>query len=286
MPPVNLRDQVPLGSSSESMYPGYSPADHKYGKAAEEYGTFAAAARAQGVDIKHPDMEYQIGQARGTKRKTLEEIRGAKNVKHGGPGSHGAGEAPGKPQPLPTTPYALHLKSQAKGKTVTDETATNGENAYFVVDVNPTPVNLTELTTKSPKRSASPREPHEQERPKKAKKKHKGDLPQSTDSQGVGIEFEDISNEVDARLKEKEAKRKRKGEKKRKREPADSHTAPAESSVAVEVEPPIKKKSKKTKDNVLVDKSISKKRQGAEDEEGQREGKKKKRKKTNEPAEA
>ena len=268
------------------MYPGYSPADHAYGKAAEEYGTFAAAARAQGVDVKHPDIEYRIGQARGTKRKTLEEIRGAKNVKHGGPGSHGAGEAPGKPEPIPMTPYALHLKSQAKRKKATDETATNGENACFVVDVKPTPVNLTGLTTKSPKRSASPHESLQQEKPKKAKKKHKGDLPQSTDNQGLGVEFEDISQEVDARLKEKEAKRKRKGEKKRKREPADSLTAPAESSVAVEVEPPIKKKSKKTKDNVLVDKSISRKRQGTEDEEGQREGKKKKRKKTDEQAEA
>lgn len=265
------------------MYPGYSPADHEYGKAAEEYGNFAAAARAQGVDVKHPDMEYQIGQGRGTKRKTLEEIRGAKNVKHGGPGSHGAGEAPGKPEPIPMTPYALHLKSQAKGKNATHETATNGENACFVVDVNPTPVNLTGLTTKSPKRSAS-HESLQQEKLKKAKKKHKGDLPQFTDNQGVGVEFEDISQEVDARLKEKEAKRKRKGEKKRKREPADSLTAPAEASVAVEVEPTIKKKSKKTKDNVLADKTISKKRQGAEDEEGQREGKKKKRKKTNEQA--
>lgn len=302
------------------MYPGYSPADHEYGKAAEEYGAFAAAARAQGVDVKHPDLEYELGQARGIKRKTSEENRESTNVKHGGPGSRGAGEAPGGPEPKPMTPYALHLKNQAKGKNITDETATNGGNPYFVIDVDPTPVNLTGLPTQSPKRSASPEhleqekskakkkhkgnlpqttdhplefedvsspkrsaspEPPEQEKSKKAKKKHEGNLPQATDHR---VEFEDISQEVDARLKEKEAKRKRKEEKKRKREPADSTTAPAESSAAAEVEKP-KKKSRKSEGTVLVDRSPSKKRHNAEDGEGQEDSKKKKRKKSKEQVE-
>lgn len=279
VPPVNHLDQVPLGSSSVSMYPGYSPADHDYGKAAEEYGAFAAAARAQGVDVKHPDLDYEIGQGRGTKRKTLEGIRQATKVKHGGPGSRGAGEAPGGPKPKPTTPYALHLKNQANGKNTAEETVANGDNPFFVIDVDPTPVNLTEPTIKSPKRSASLADNVEQEKPKKLKKKHKGNLPQAADSQGV--EFEDISQEVDARLKEKEAKRKRKEEKKRKREPADALAAPAEPPVAAEIEQPRKKKSRKSEDNVLVDRSISKRRQSAEDDEVQGEGKKKKRKKNN-----
>lgn len=284
MPPLNQRDQVPLGSSSVSMYPGYSPADHDYGKAAEEYGAFAAAARAQGVDVKHPDLDYEIGQGRGTKRKTLEGIREATHVKHGGPGSRGAGEAPGGPEPIPMTPYALHLKNQANGKKPAEEPVTNGDNPFFVIDVEPTPVNLTGPTIKSPKRSASPAEVLEQEKPKKLKKKHKGNLPQATDSQGV--EFEDISHEVDARMKEKEAKRKRKKEKKRKRETADAPTAPAESPVAAEVEQPKKKKSRKSEDNVLVDRSVSKRRQSAEDDEVQGEGKKKKRKKIKDQVEA
>lgn len=284
VPPADHRDQVPLGSSSASMYPGYSPADHEYGKAAEEYGSFAAAARARGVDVKHPDLEYEIGQARGTKRKVLEGIEETTNVKHGGPGSRGAGEAPGGPETKPMTPYALHLKKQAEEKNAAEETTSNGDNPSFVIDVNPTPVNLARQTTKSPKRSASPPAPLEQKKAKKAKKKHKGDLPQATDYQGV--EFEDISQEVDARMKEKEAKRKRKEEKKRKRESADSPTAPADSSADAEVERPKKRKSKKSEDNALSDGSISKKRHGGEDDEEQGEVKKKKRKKSKDQVEA
>lgn len=266
--PADHRDQVPFSSSSAS---GLSPADHAYGKAAERHGTFAAAARAQGVDIKHPDLEYEIGQARGAKRKKLEEIQEITNVRHGGP------------EPKPANPSDFHLKNQAAGKNTTEEPVTNGENLGFVIDVNPTSVNPTGLTTRSPKRSASLSEPIEQKKAKKAKKKHDGNLPQVTDSQGV--EFEDISQEVDARLKEKEEKRKRKETKKRKRVLADSATAPAKSSAAAEAEVPKKKKKKKTDDNVLIDRSMVKKRHGADDDESLGEVKKKKRKKSKEPVE-
>lgn len=262
------------------MYPGYSPANHDYGKAAEEYGIFATASRAQGADVTHPDLHDEIGQARGTKRKASAGVREATNVKQGGPDSRDAGETAGGSKPKPMTPSALHFKNQAKGTNITEETLTSIENLGFVIDVNPTPVNINGLTARSPKRSASSLEPLDQEKSKKAKNKHKGNLPHATVNQG--IEFEDISQEVDARMREKEAKRKRKGEKKRKREPADFSTAPAEPSAAAEVDRPKQKKSRKNEDNVLVDRSISKKRHGTEDEEGQEESGKKKRKKNKE----
>lgn len=62
-------------------------------------------------------------------------------------------------------------------------------------------------------RSASPAEPLEQEKTKKAKKKHEGDLLQATDSQGV--EFEDVSHESRCPLQKK---RKRSGSGRRRKE--------------------------------------------------------------------
>ena len=440
VPPPTLHDQVPIGSSSASMYPGYSPADHEYGKAAEERGQFVAAARDQGIEITHPDAEYEIGQARGIKRKTLEKIRAAKKVPYDGPGSKGAGAALGTREAKPLTPHSRIVKPQKeKGEHTVNEAATNGDNQFFVIDVNPTPVNISSVTTKSsnrsatspephakkkskeakrkhdgvlsevtevankslnrnftssepheqehkskkgkqehngvrpgavdgtvnspkrsfnpsehheqehkskktkqkhdgvlpgatdgtvksPKRSATPSEHHEQEhiskeakqkhdsvlpgatygsvtspkrsatpsesheqgtKPKKAKKKHHGNLPER-------IEFEDISRDVDARMKEKEAKRKRKEEKKNKRDSEDLSAAQAESSGGVtaadndmEVETPVKQKKKSTKsDDGALDRSLSKKRHGAEDDGGQGEGKKKRRRKSKEKVEA
>lgn len=81
---------MPIGVSSASMYPGYSPADHQYGKAAEEYGRAAAEAKAKGMEIKHTEVDYEIGQAKGVKRRTLAGIRAAKAARDGGSGS-GAG---------------------------------------------------------------------------------------------------------------------------------------------------------------------------------------------------
>lgn len=292
MPPVNHLEQVPLGSSSASMYPGYSPADHVYGKAAEEYGSFVAAAKAQGIDIKHPDIDYEVGQARSFKGKTLEGIREVIAVKHGGPGSRGAGLAPGGPPTKPQTPYTLNSQNQAKKpeesiKETSKEAVTNSDQPCFVIDVNPTPVDIPGITPKASKRSATPPEPIEVQKSKKAKKNHVGDLPGISSSSVV--EFEDISQEVDARLKEKEAKRKRKEEKKRKRELGESPVVQAEISVtalAAELEESKKKKSKKGSDDVVANGTASKKRINVEDAEGQGEGKKKKRKKSQKEVDA
>lgn len=343
LPPPTLRDEVPIGSSSASMYPGYSPGDHEYGKAAETYGRFAAAARDQGIDITHPEAEYELGQAKGVKRKSLKEIRTTKKVAYGGPGTRGAGAAPGTRVAKPLTPYDTNTQSQGeRGENPVNGAATNGNNPLFIIDVNPTPINIPSITNKSPKHSATSPEPHEQEqesskrsatpperdehesKPKKAKKKHDGALPRASEDTNLspkrngtpperdehkikpkkakkkhdgvpppGIKFEDISEEVNARLQEKEAKRKRKQEKKpekkRKRDSGDLSAAQDQSGATaddLEVKTPPKKKKLATNDGQSVEKGISKKRHGADDEEGHGEGKKKKRRKSEEKAES
>ncbi|MCJ1306295.1 hypothetical protein MMC08_009115, partial [Hypocenomyce scalaris] len=163
-----------------------------------------------------------------------------------------------------------------------DETA-GGENTYFVIDTNPTPVNLPGLSHKPTKRATedpSPPEPVEQKKSKKVKTKHDGELPGATLANNA--EFEDISEEVDARLKEKEVKRRRKEEKKRKRlsEGPAGAVVDAASTEAV-TEEPKKKKAKKVQGDAGEDGVVTKKRHGSDGEDAvSREGQKKKRKKS------
>ena len=280
------------------MYPGYSPADHEYGKAAEEYGKAAAEARAKGIEFKYPEAEYEVGQAKGLKRKTLAEIRETHAAKGRTSGS-GSGSGTGsssedsikqKPkEPATTNGQASTVKSQ--------EASPEGDNPYFVIDTKPTPVDISGMSSQPLKRSASPPEAVEAKRRKKAKKKHDGEMPKGEDT--LEVKTEDISERVDARMKEKEKKRKMKEEKKRKRqsegddgvEEAQDITEP--SAVTAEVERPKKKtkKCKKAEEERLTDRTVSKKRQGEGEGEGEGErnaedgdGKKKKKRKKNKEA--
>ena len=252
------------------MYPGYSPADHEYGKAAEDFGRVAAEARAKGVEIKHPEVEYEIGQAKGIKRRTLAAMRGAVTAKGQGSGS---GPGSGSERPITQVPRE---KATSEGKAV-DEGAEaptpEGDNPFFIIDTKPTPVNLPGITTQPVKRSASPPGSAEAKKHKKAKKHHEGELPIGEDA--AKVEFEDISGEVDARLKEREEKRKRKEEKKRKRESEGDQTEAAEAhatssdtpAARVEAEKPKTKKAKKSNEEELADRTTSNKRSRGEIEE-------------------
>lgn len=284
--PPGQREQVPLGSSSASMYPGYSPADHEYGKAAEEFGRVAAEARAMGVEIKHPEVEYKIGQAKGNKRRTLAAMRRESAAKAQGSGSgSGSGSEGPTVQVLEEKEKLLKKAKDEKAKAPTPE----GDNPFFIIDTKPTPVNLPGITTQPVKRSASPPGSTEAKKHKKAEKHHEGELSKSEDA--AKVEFEDISGEVDARMKEKEEKRKRKEEKKRKRESEGDQTEAAEAhatssdtpAAGIEVEKPKTKKAKKSNREELADRTASNKRSGEEIEEATgKEGKKtKKRKKGN-----
>ena len=257
-----------MGSSSASMYPGYSPADHEYGKAAEEYGKAAAEARAQGIELKHPDAEYQIGQAKGVKRKTLAEIREEKAAK-GKASDVGSGSGTGSGSEE-LVKQKTKRQATTNGKSSTEKVqeavdsvnaftaaVSEGENPYFVVDTKPSPVNIPGLPLQPLKRSASPPEPVEAKKNKKAKKKHDGAMPKGEDAPQV--KTEDISEQVDARMREKEEKRKMKEKKKRKQ---DADDGPEQSHLAAEVELPMKKKkkSKKSREEPLPEVSASKKR--------------------------
>ena len=281
VPPPKERYTVPVGSSSVSMYPGYSPADHLYGKAAEEYGKAAAAAQAMGEEIpSNPDAEYQVGQGRGSKRpRTLAEIKAAKRMD----GNQDNKDA--STSEIETN--GVEAKPQANGSNQKD--TPSGDNPYFIVDTNPTPVTLDKMAA-----VANSQESVEGSKHKKQKKKHSGDLP------AAPSETQDIASIVDARLKKKEEKAKRKEEKKRKREsersePANSNAEPTSSTSAVgdttvpapnaenvEVTEKPKKKKSKTKHEgqaELTDRTKDKKRKGEESNGTEGEGKGKKRKK-------
>ena len=253
------------------MYPGYSPADHVYGQAAMEYGTAATKAKAEGIELKpHPDLEYELGQGKGTKRAKLADIQATKGLQD----SIRSASSSGADAPSATNGKKLGSeKSDAK-----DEEMGDAAQPSFYIDYNPTPINLPFKEKNDSKRATSVAEPVEESQPKKAKKAHDGELP-AAPAQGK-IETEDISAEVDARMKEKEEKRLRKEEKKRKKEAAapvetiatedpdtsvvaaddkkrKRESAASSASIAVadapaingeEVKKPKKKKSKKEKD--------------------------------------
>jgi hypothetical protein len=185
---------VPLGSSSETMYPGYSPAHIEYGKAAGEFGQAIGDLKAQGVKWETPanGPEYEIGQAHGAKRKLL--------FKKDRTESTGSEEAP-KPAPA----------QSASGDEAKEVEAV--ETLGFVIDTNPTPVALPGSLNKRPLENENDGKEKKKDKKKKRSKEDKGE-------KEPVIETEDISAEVDARLKAKEEKAKAKEEKKRRRESA------------------------------------------------------------------
>ena len=275
------------------MYPGYSPADHEYGKAAEEYGKAAAEARTQGIELKHPDAEYEIGQAKGVKRKTLAGIREAQAAKGKGSGSGGgSGTGSGSESAIKQEPKKPATTNGQASTEKVQEATPEGDNPYFVIDTEPSPVNIPGISFQPLKRSAS-REAVEAKKHKKAKTKHDGEILKDEDTGEV--KTDDITEQVDARMREREEKRKRKEEKKRKREfegePAvscqDSQFVAEPSATVAEVERPKKKKkkkamvAKKSEEEALADRTAVKKRLGEEDGE-EEDGRKKKRKKRHE----
>ena len=282
VPPSHQREQVPLGSSSASMYPGYSPADHEYGKAAFEYGKAVAEARAQGIDFKpgeDPDgPEYVIGQAKGEKRKPFGRKQGEEA------GTSGAGSGSGSD--AQTARNTENNRSANDGGQHARKSAepANGDNPYFVIDTNPTPVHIPDMHQGHHKRSSADHslsEPREEKKSKKIKTKH------AESREETKVPLEDISEEVDARLKEKEEKRKRKEEKrKRKRESEGSASGALEATNGVgKADKHVNKRAKSEEVNgdVSAEQKVDKKkkRRNSEGEgAGADEGKKKKKRRT------
>ena len=237
------------------MYPGYSPADHEYGQAAEEFGRYASEAKMRGEEVKLPGIDYEFGQGKGIKRKTLTEIRAAQEAKERGSGS-GSGSGSDNPvksaaqgEPSTTKSNGAITNGNTEPAITSPEPQEGGDNPYFVVDTQPMKINLPHALLNQQKRSASsdPQPSLEESKEhKKAKKSHEGDLP-------TGEGYEDINDEVDAKLKEKEEKKKRKEERKRKRESAgEAGGSTQEANMTTttektEAEPSPQKKKKKRK---------------------------------------
>jgi hypothetical protein len=254
VPPQDNLDRVPLGASSASVYPGYSPADHIYGEAAAEYGAMIAEARRQGKEIKSdPDgIEYVVGQSQLSAREQLEKVKksfAAKKARQGGETSKEV------------------EREQENGEPMEGVEQTADASQLFMVDSNPTPVHIlqnkpdasfskskNEANDKTKRRVSGSDEqvqtacevPEDSHKRKRAKPENAGQA--VSDSKPL-VEEDDISAEVDQRLKEKEERRRRKAEKKRKRESGSSQVA-VEGATNVraeelQVEKPEKKKHKK-----------------------------------------
>ncbi|KAI9695734.1 MAG: hypothetical protein M1836_006100 [Candelina mexicana] len=217
-PPTGQREKVPLGSSSVSMYPGYSPADIEYGKAAQEAGQVIAQVKASGGQWQPaPDgPQYSVGKMHGKRKAMFQKPKDEE--KQDGDISHQMG---------------TNDKAAANG----EDKGGEGETLSFVVDTNPPPVNIPDVGKKSNKRSSANSFPPEPIA-KKSKKAKTKDEPK--------VDTEDISAEVDARMKDKDAKKeeknKKREEKKRKRSMDASDVAAASVDGAAE-----ERKSKKAK---------------------------------------
>ena len=202
------------------------------------------------------DDYYEVSREKGVKRKKLAEIRDTQAVRKArgssGTGSGTNGQAEDKPTPADS----------------------EGPNPHFFVDTKPSPVNQPKVPYRPSKRSSPTPEPVEAIPTKKRKKKHSGCLPGSPGNNG--IEFEDISAEVDARMQEKEEKRKTKVRKRKRNSAGSSALVDDEVDNATALEKPRRKKSK------MADSEISsKKRQGedgGEAESGDGKAKKKRKK--------
>ncbi|KAI4225046.1 MAG: hypothetical protein L6R36_004216 [Xanthoria steineri] len=261
-------DQVPLGSSSESMYPDDYKDHHKYDEAA---GNYAAEAKRRGEEIKPKGVDYELGQSKAPSSLKLEQMRATKAA------PNGAG--PGSDTLMPDAPSDADASSKrVRFSDVSNETS-KPEGQVFFMDSQPTPIDLPTSLNPSHKRKGSSQNPHAAPEPveaqptKRAKTNHADHAAKSDDvykdkqpgandtaqtngeakqgSKDVQIEYEDISAEVDKRMKEKEEKRKTKTrpreEKKRKRDSEGSTAGAIESATTTELEKPKKKKKKSKK---------------------------------------
>lgn len=284
MPPFDILDRVPIASSSASMYPESPAADLNDGKS-------AAVARDQVIDTKPTQFDNEHSQGRRSKRTKLAGKRAAIAAYEGGSGSEtGLGLdrlAPNVLKRRAVNAVAKAVKvDSGTAKSETRDTTTEKEKPLFVIDVNPTPVDLAGIAITSPKRGASLGDNDAEKKIKKAKTHHDDDDDNGTFPPAeVEVEFEDISQEVDARLKAKEEKRKRKKEKKRKKE-ADVATEVALRDAIAKMEESVRPKTKKQKlrqnHDAAVEATDAKKRNGTESDEGQGERRKKRRKKNKE----
>lgn len=259
IPPRDNIDRVPLGASSASMYPGYSPADHIYGEAAAEYGMIMAEARRKGIEVKTDSegLEYIVGQSSLSAREQIEQIKKEREQK--------------KATDSSANPATEDGVEDLKGEPMEDVQETGDGADLFTIDPNPTPVDQlqdisTAIRAKNKANDKAKRRVSFQDEqsttddvPKKkmVKTSENVAVPNTATSAGINDDFEEA---VEARLKQKEEKRKKKTTdgKKRKRESDSSQivreepgSIPEQAAVPINevlTQKPKKKKAKKVED--------------------------------------
>ena len=287
VPPRDDFDRVPLGASSASMYPGYSPADHIYGEAAAEYGAMIAEARRQGKQIeRNPDgVEYVVGQSQLSLREQLDELRKS------GEAAKGSSNTAAKP---------TRMEQNGDGEPMEGVEQSTEPDQLFIIDSNPTPLNVLQNTSDASSKAKNKANDKAKRRVSsqdgqwnapadaleeghKKKKVKTAEVESShTDEPKPLLEEDDISAEVDARHKEKEERRKRKEEKKRKRESGSSQTEMVETPAKEpKAELPSKKKQKKSKVSEESDQTAEAK--ATEEQNSKKDKKKKKQRESTEP---
>lgn len=203
-------------------------------------------------------------------------------------GNFMSGSDSGSDRPMARSPKPTRVngQDQDQGAENSTERGNNSDAIFekhdpsFVIDVDPTPVNLAEIATKPPKRGSSIGDNRQAKKTKKSKIRHNDDE-QPFSVANPEVEFEDISQEVDARLKEKEEKRKRKERKRKKSTDFESNVTGLDANTIAEGPARLKKKKKvRHRDDASMDASEVRKRSSAESDEGQGERRKKRHKKT------
>jgi hypothetical protein len=189
-----------------------------------------AEARRQGTEIKNDpnDIEYVVGQSRRSAREQLDKAKKSFAAEKDGQ----SGEASKEAEP-----------EQGNSEPMEGVEHTADASPLFVVDSNPTPVHILQnkpdasfskgknkANDKAKRRISGPDEQVHtaNEVPKDSHKKKKVKMEkaeQGASESKPSVEEDDISEEVDRRLKEKEERRRRKAEKKRKRESGSSQMA-------------------------------------------------------------
>ena len=220
VPPKDNIDRVPLGASSASMYPGYSPADHIYGEAAQEYGQYAAERKRQGIELEADPNgpQYEVGQSRRAGQ------------------SQGASEEPDVSHAEISDPKEQAVQNdETLGEPMEGVLQSDNASQYFVIDTKPTPrEELPNFISQSaPRKSKDKRRVsfvEEENIPDKngdsRERKRKRSKITNQEDNTVALQSrqpaEDLSTEVEARLQAKEEKKKRREEKKRSRDSSDT----------------------------------------------------------------
>lgn len=263
------------------MYPGYSPADHIYGEAAQEFGAHAAELKRKGMDLKlDPNgPEYVVGQNKKPRNSSQE---------------------PGQMQPASvSSSNEEKVGGQAiEGDPMEGVEQSTSESQYFVIDSKPSPISdvgeiqkhKNKANDKAKRRVSFKGEQdlgeasiNSSDTPRtKRAKASRMESPAAAKSNSV-VPEEDLSAEVEARLKAKEEKRKRKEEKKRKRDSGESlENIQAETSATLADRPidtlstgkPKKKMHKKNQ--IVVTDEAEPQAEAIDDQDSKREKKKKK----------